>query len=129
MLVFLSFINLCNLFFWFLWACRMRNKWKRQRWVMKKWLNQDDFSEKEFEMAPKFAASWKMGSILMFYYIEAHTDRVVASAFAAELFRQWMDRHQHRGNGYSIDIPKFRPRKNRASTPENEKLINVSLWT
>jgi hypothetical protein len=38
-----------------------------------------------------------MGQLLYFYYIECHTDRVVASAFCTALFGRWLEkkrRHQ-----------------------------------
>ena len=33
-----------------------------------------------------------MGQLLYFYYIEAHTDRVVARAFCTELYACWVEK-------------------------------------
>ncbi|KAI1699587.1 innexin domain-containing protein [Ditylenchus destructor] len=92
MLVFLIFINLCNLYFWLLWAFQMRFRYKRQQWVLRKWLNGDDFSPAEREYMNHFAGLFKMGNLLLLYYIEAHTDRVVASAFCTALFQRWLEK-------------------------------------
>uniref|UniRef100_A0A914CY59 Innexin n=1 Tax=Acrobeloides nanus TaxID=290746 RepID=A0A914CY59_9BILA len=91
MLVFLAFINFVNLFFWVLWAFRMCSRIKRKKWVMKKWLNQDGFAPGERKYMADFAETFKMGNILLFYYIEAHTDRTVASSFCTALFQQWLE--------------------------------------
>lgn len=33
-----------------------------------------------------------MGQLLYFYYIEAHTDRVVATAFCTALYARWVEK-------------------------------------
>jgi hypothetical protein len=35
-----------------------------------------------------------MSQLLLFYYIEAHTDRVVASAFCTALFARWLEKRR-----------------------------------
>uniref|UniRef100_A0A915D6J5 Innexin n=1 Tax=Ditylenchus dipsaci TaxID=166011 RepID=A0A915D6J5_9BILA len=119
MLVFLSFINLCNLFFWVEWAFRMRSGKKRQSWVLKKWLNADDFCPGEKELMKVYAAQFKMGNLLFFYYIEAHTDRVVASAFCTALFRKWLEKEQMPDNrlGWAIGPNAMDPRMRLGSLP------------
>uniref|UniRef100_A0A914DTU3 Innexin n=1 Tax=Acrobeloides nanus TaxID=290746 RepID=A0A914DTU3_9BILA len=94
MLVFLAFINFCNLFFWVGWAIQMKNCQKRQKWVMKKWMNGDNYSSNEQEFVEKFAGQLKMKNLLLFYYIEAHTDRVVTRTFADALYQNWMEKQQ-----------------------------------
>uniref|UniRef100_A0A914GRU5 Innexin n=1 Tax=Globodera rostochiensis TaxID=31243 RepID=A0A914GRU5_GLORO len=96
MLTFLATINLGNLVFWFEWTVRMRFRHQRRGWVIKKWLNADGFNEAELALMMRFAESFKMGQLLYFYYIEAHTDRVVASAFCTALFARWLEKRQRR---------------------------------
>uniref|UniRef100_A0A183C3L0 Innexin n=1 Tax=Globodera pallida TaxID=36090 RepID=A0A183C3L0_GLOPA len=96
MLTFLASINLGNLVFWFEWTVRMRFRHQRRGWVIKKWLNADGFNEAELALMMRFAESFKMGQLLYFYYIEAHTDRVVASAFCTALFARWLEKRQRR---------------------------------
>jgi hypothetical protein len=91
MLSFLAFINFVNLFFWVLWAIRMRNRKQCKFWVMKKWLNQEGFTPNERKYMADFAEIFKFGNLLLFYYIEAHTDRTVASAFCTALFQRWLE--------------------------------------
>uniref|UniRef100_A0A914KIS1 Innexin n=2 Tax=Meloidogyne incognita TaxID=6306 RepID=A0A914KIS1_MELIC len=93
MLVFLTVVNLLNLFFWIEWAVRMKFKKPRRRWVLRKWLNTDEFlTDNELVLMRKFASTFRTGNLLLFYYIEAHSSRVVASAFCIALFRRWLDR-------------------------------------
>uniref|UniRef100_A0A914CXU4 Innexin n=1 Tax=Acrobeloides nanus TaxID=290746 RepID=A0A914CXU4_9BILA len=121
MLVFLTFINLCNLWFWVGWAIRMRNRRKRQKWVIKKWLNNEDYGPNEKEFVERFAAQFKMGNLLLFYYIEAHTDRVVASAFANALYTNWLEKQQQQiQNSFIVNISKATAPP---PTPEAEKLL------
>ncbi|KAL3076337.1 hypothetical protein niasHS_013608 [Heterodera schachtii] len=96
MLTFLALINMGNLVFWFEWTVRMRFRHQRRGWVIKKWLNADGFNEAELALMMRFAESFKMGQLLYFYYIEAHTDRVVASAFCTALFARWLEKRQRR---------------------------------
>ena len=49
----------------------------------------------------EFASTFKMGNLLLLYYIEAHTDRVVAGAFCMALFERWLD---HRGGGGEVVV-------------------------
>lgn len=60
MLVFLTIINVGNLFFWTEWAIRMRNKRQRRKWVTRKWLNADGFSDAELTMMIKFAEEFRV---------------------------------------------------------------------
>lgn len=60
MLVFLTLINVGNLFFWVEWAIRMRNKRQRRKWVTRKWLNADGFSDAELTMMIKFAEEFRV---------------------------------------------------------------------
>ncbi|KAF7634722.1 Innexin [Meloidogyne graminicola] len=93
MLVFLTIVNFLNLIFWIEWAIRMKFKKPRRRWVLRKWLNTDEFlTEHEMVLIRKFASTFRTGNLLLFYYIEAHSSRVVASAFCIALFRRWLDR-------------------------------------
>jgi hypothetical protein len=77
----------------------------RRRWVLQKWLNSDDFSRDEQDLLVQFAKHFKMGNLIMFYYIEAHTDRVVASAFCTALFRRKLETQQHNGS-FVVNMPK-----------------------
>ncbi|KAL3096299.1 hypothetical protein niasHS_004937 [Heterodera schachtii] len=93
MLAFLTVVNLGNLMFWLEWAFRMKLKTQRRKWVLRKWLcDKDDFSPWEQDQMNKFAEQFRTGNLLLFYYIEAHTDRVVASAFCSGLFRLWLQK-------------------------------------
>jgi hypothetical protein len=122
MLVFLTFMNFFNLLFWLSWAMKMSSRRKRQNWVMKKWLNNDDFRPDELEFVERFAAQFKMGNLLLFYYIEAHTDRVVASAFAKALFTNWMFKQQEAiENSVRVNMLHMKPTAP-PLTPENEKI-------
>uniref|UniRef100_A0A914QB85 Innexin n=1 Tax=Panagrolaimus davidi TaxID=227884 RepID=A0A914QB85_9BILA len=122
MLVFLTFMNFFNLLFWLSWALKMNSKRKRQKWVMKKWLNNDDFCLDELKFVERFAAQFKMGNLLLFYYIEAHTDRVVASAFAKALFNNWMFKQQEAiENNVRINMLHMKPTAP-PFTPENVKI-------
>jgi hypothetical protein len=122
MLVFLTFMNFFNLLFWLSWAMKMSSRRKRQNWVMKKWLNNDDFRPDELEFVERFAAQFKMGNLLLFYYIEAHTDRVVASAFAKALFNNWMFKQQEAiENSVRVNMLHMKPTAP-PLTPENEKI-------
>lgn len=125
MLALLTFINLLNLIFWLIWAMKMICRSKREKWVMKKWLNDDDFPQDADNDLKSFAASFKMGNLLLLYYIEAHTDRVVASAFAKALYEQWMDKLRAPDE---IKIRMKRPRPLRPSapllTPNNELTVS-----
>lgn len=95
MLVFLTFVNFINLFFWVEWVLRMKFRLPRKRWVLRKWLNNDeDFSPSEQAQMGKFAEGFRTGNLLLFYYIEAHTSRVVASAFCQALFRRWLEKRR-----------------------------------
>ncbi|KAI1700460.1 hypothetical protein Ddc_18072 [Ditylenchus destructor] len=113
MLIFLTSINLGNLVFWVEWAVRMRSRKQRRAWVTKKWLNPDGFNEAELALMLRFAEGFKMGQLLYFYYIEAHTDRVVASAFCTALFGRWLERKRRQrhsiaspmDNSYMMDGP------------------------
>jgi hypothetical protein len=116
MLVLLTFINFCNLFFWIGWAIRMKICRQRQKWVMKKWMHGDNYSTNEQELVKKFAGQLKMGNLLLLYYIEAHTNWVVTRAFADALYKNWMEK-QH---GEAAAPP---------STPEAEKLMQVKYST
>uniref|UniRef100_A0A914EE57 Uncharacterized protein n=1 Tax=Acrobeloides nanus TaxID=290746 RepID=A0A914EE57_9BILA len=58
---------------------------------MKKWLNQEGFTLNERKYMADFAEIFKFGNLLLFYYIEAHTDRTVASAFCTALFQRWLE--------------------------------------
>ena len=60
MLVFLAVINFGNLIFWVEWAIRMRSKRQRRNWVIKKWLNQDGFSDAELALMWRFAEGFKV---------------------------------------------------------------------
>uniref|UniRef100_A0A914HMK1 Innexin n=1 Tax=Globodera rostochiensis TaxID=31243 RepID=A0A914HMK1_GLORO len=101
MLLFLAMINLGNLIFWLEWTVRMRFRHERGGWVVKKWLNSEGFTDAELDLMRRFAESFKMGQLLYFYYIEAHTDRVVASAFCTALFARWLEERQ-RGNSAAL---------------------------
>uniref|UniRef100_A0A914I5F9 Innexin n=1 Tax=Globodera rostochiensis TaxID=31243 RepID=A0A914I5F9_GLORO len=95
MLGFLTLVNVGNLLFWLEWAFRMKLKNQRRKWVLRKWLcDKDDFFPWEQPLMSKFAEQFRTGNLLLFYYIEAHTDRVVASAFCAALFRMWLRKKQ-----------------------------------
>uniref|UniRef100_A0A914C8J4 Uncharacterized protein n=1 Tax=Acrobeloides nanus TaxID=290746 RepID=A0A914C8J4_9BILA len=57
-----------------------------------------------------------MGNLLLFYYIEAHTDRMVASAFAIALYVNWIEKYQHKQNNkdiFVVNIPKVPLRKSK----------------
>jgi hypothetical protein len=89
---------------------------KRQKWIIEKWLSRDDFSDEEKVSLETFAAQFKMGNLLLFYYIEAHTDRVVASAFAMALYVNWIEKYQHKQNNkdiFVVNIPKVPLRKSK----------------
>jgi hypothetical protein len=58
MLLFLAMINSGNLFFWFEWTCRMRIRSNRRKWVVKKWLNPEGFSDSELASMQQFAESF-----------------------------------------------------------------------
>lgn len=89
---------------------------------MKKWLNNDDnFSDGEKELAKQFTSQFKMGNLLLMYYIEAHTDRVVASAFAMELFKLWMERQQENGEIFIVNMSKEEKR--------GKGKVYVSFWS
>jgi hypothetical protein len=131
MLVFLAFINLCNLILWIIWAYRMKNCYKRQKWVLKKWLIDEDYTLEERKFVKSFAARFKMGNLLLFYFIECHTDRVVARAFAHALYTKWLERQQQLQNRL---FPNTFECKNKATAPpftiEGKRLLEVSIkWT
>lgn len=98
----LAFINFINLFFWVLWALRMHNKEARKRWVLKKWLLGSglEYHARERQCLERFAEQFKMGTLLLFYYIEAHTDRVVARTFANQIYVEWYMQVQTNANSY-----------------------------
>ena len=128
MLLLLTIINFLNLLFWLHWAIKMRNSKKRRKWVMKKWLNDDDFRPDEMEFVEKFAKTFKMSNLLLFYYIEAHSDRVVASAFAKALYSSWMDRfQQYADESFRVNILHNHHRPTALPmTPESMKSASVS---
>uniref|UniRef100_A0A183CT38 Innexin n=1 Tax=Globodera pallida TaxID=36090 RepID=A0A183CT38_GLOPA len=77
MLGFLTLVNVGNLLFWLEWAFRMKLKNQRRKWVLRKWLcDKDDFLPWQQPHMDKFAEQFRTGNLLLFYYIEAHTDRV-----------------------------------------------------
>jgi len=119
MLVFLTLINLCNLLSWIDWAIQMRDPQKRQQWVIKKWLSEEDYSQDEIGVNDPFTAQFKMGHLLLFYYIEAHTDRMVASAFVKELSMNFLEK-QHLLMQNSFIIKVMKPT---APSEENAKLM------
>lgn len=125
MLVLLIILNAINLLFWLIWAAKMKRRSSRQEWVMRKWLNDDDFRPDEYEHLRSFAASFKMGNLLLFYYIEAHTDRVVASAFAKALYEHWMDRMQAQVEGSCrVNMPPHLRPTAPPLTPDCEKEVS-----
>uniref|UniRef100_A0A914EEA8 Innexin n=1 Tax=Acrobeloides nanus TaxID=290746 RepID=A0A914EEA8_9BILA len=125
MLVLLTFINFCNFFFWIGWAIRMKNCQKRQKWVMKKWMNGDNYSSNEQEFVEKFAGQLKMENLLLFYYIEAHTNRVVTRAFADALYENWKSKQQQIQNSFIVNFQKNIPKATAPPpTPEAEKLMH-----
>ncbi|KAH7710832.1 innexin inx-3 [Aphelenchoides avenae] len=94
LLVFLAFVNFCNLFFWCIWAWNMYNRRRRQKFVLNNWMNFEEIPPSDRQAAEAFAATFRMGNLLLFYFIEAHTDRVVASAFCTALFNRWRDQRR-----------------------------------
>jgi hypothetical protein len=73
MLLFLSFINFGNLFFWLEWAVRMRFRSNRRKWVSKKWLNSEGFNEAECAQMCRFAEEFNVSNyifgILSYFYL------------------------------------------------------------
>uniref|UniRef100_A0AC35F496 Innexin n=1 Tax=Panagrolaimus sp. PS1159 TaxID=55785 RepID=A0AC35F496_9BILA len=123
MLAMLILINFLNLLFWILWAIRMKITKFRKKWVMKKWLHDDEFQPDEKEFIEKFAKTFKMGNILLFYFIEAHTDRVVASAFAKALYCKWVDKFQEEINeSYRVKVLHQHEPTAPPLTPETDKI-------
>uniref|UniRef100_A0A183CFN7 Innexin n=1 Tax=Globodera pallida TaxID=36090 RepID=A0A183CFN7_GLOPA len=116
MLLFLALINLGNLVFWLEWTVRMRFRHERGDWVINKWLNTDGFTGAELDLMRRFAEGFKMGQLLYFYYIEAHTDRVVASAFCTALFARWLEQQQQRCNSAALTIGEM-PRDDDSAAP------------
>ncbi|KAH7724106.1 innexin family protein [Aphelenchoides avenae] len=112
MLLFLFFVNFCNLVFWVLWAMKMTSRKRRKHYVLKKWLNHDDIDPNAYGWAEEFADCFRMSNLLLFYFIEAHTDRVVASAFCTALFNRWLQQQTTpRRECFSIPMPKDDPNK------------------
>nr|CAD2171990.1 unnamed protein product [Meloidogyne enterolobii] len=130
MLVFLTLINVGNLFFWVEWAIRMRNKRQRRKWVTRKWLNADGFSDAELTMMIKFAEEFRMGQLLYFYFIECHTDRVVASAFCTALFGRWLEkkRRQRASLGMNDSSYPMSPPPQNGDGMENRELGSPIGW-
>uniref|UniRef100_A0AC34FT83 Uncharacterized protein n=1 Tax=Panagrolaimus sp. ES5 TaxID=591445 RepID=A0AC34FT83_9BILA len=105
----------------------MKNSKSRRKWVMKKWLHDDEFQDDEKEFLEKFAKTFKMGNLLLFYYIEAHTDRVVASAFAKALYCKWVERFQQEiDESFRVNVLHQHKPTAPPLTPETDKLQTPS---
>ncbi|KAH7699603.1 hypothetical protein AAVH_33291, partial [Aphelenchoides avenae] len=116
MLLLLFFVNLGNMLSWVLWSLKMKSRKHRRNYVLKKWLNHKNIDPNAYDCADEFAASFRVSNLLIFYFIEAHTDRVVASAFCTALFKRRLQ-HECRLK-FGIAMPKDDPN-------EDEQIGNV----
>ncbi|KAI3408142.1 hypothetical protein GPALN_011991 [Globodera pallida] len=86
------------------------------------------FQVAELALMESFAESFKMGQLLYFYYIEAHTDRVVATAFCTALFARWLEKRRLNSAALDIEMSKTglsHPRMLAVNGPPGAQVLNL----